>query len=201
MELLFTDPSLTLIVPFELLKSGTRKLLADLCNDGITRFHLSSLATTLETDDLLGWFRLSLYVGDSWNLESFMGYRHFCTKPLPKPIDSSLRQLLASEDFQVQPSFKSVREHIVLREWKKRMQKESFVKLFIRRSSATNKRKLPAADDRPIDENSPERARVSHSDDSEWNNKSKRQRQAAKDIFLFSFNFVRNLCLIQLDVW
>ena len=140
LQLLFEDSSP--LAPLNQLKFRARKLLTDLCNYGITRIYLNPLENLLGTEDFLNWFRLSLYLGDSWRLELLLNY--FCSRSTSTPTDSSLRQLLAHADFQTQPCYKSVREHYVLREWKKRMQRESFAKLFIRRSRAAIKRKLPA---------------------------------------------------------
>jgi hypothetical protein len=159
LKALFTDSSLKLL-PFSQLKSDvTRKFLTDLCNQG-THIYLSPLTSILATEDLLNWFRLLLYVNDVWHLTFLLD--HFCFNSESMDNNSCLRQLLANEDFQTQSRFKSVREHRVLLKLKKRMQKESFVKLFNRQSSAIKKRKLPATVDPSIGDLNPKRARISH---------------------------------------
>ena len=160
LEMFFTDLSLTQ-VPYTQLMPGAKKLLGYLCRHGPFHIYHSPQVPILEPIQvhLLNWFRLSLYVNESWHISTLLS--HLCFESGDNY--ASLRQLLANEDFQTQPRYKNVREHKVLLKWKKRMQKEAFYKLFIRQSSAAIKRKLPAT--HSIDEKNPKRAQVSHPND------------------------------------
>ena len=156
-RMLFSNDSPLTTVPYHKLNYYIGVLLNEVCTRFVDNVKYSSFlwyydTEVPETEELLIWFRLLLYT-KHWTLDSLLEY--LCSESQRKDKAKNhavLRKLLAHEDFRTQPRFQAVRVHPTLIEWKKRMQKESFNKLFLRlpnqsTTSSTDKRNFPEADD------------------------------------------------------
>ena len=137
-KILFVNQNDRLIVfPCDRLTSLGRSTLEELGRKFVN--HIAHNTDSVATEDLLNWMRLIIYVDKfhvSHLLEELM--EHLCAG---QEI-SSLRKLVATEEFQNETQFKIVREQPILQDWKRRLQKESFVKLFTQRNKSKKRKVL-----------------------------------------------------------
>ena len=148
-DLLFSDlATLTSSLPFDQLSSRCQDLLRNFCSRFVEYIRFSLPLVT--TKDLLNWIRLFVYIKSPHHIKWLV--RNLCFNTAAEErSNSSLKKLLAREEFQTDTRFNVFREHAVLIEWKKQRQQESFKKLFkLRREPAEPavywKRKLAIED-------------------------------------------------------
>lgn len=129
-------PSRLIAMPFKELKPSCQITVKTMCNKFIDQ--IGNDPDSFHTEDLLNWMRLIVYT-EKVHLAALM-----CNLCFSRG-NASLRNLLATEEFLTNPEFKILREHSILTAWKRRQEKESFVKLFTPRNKS-KKRKLKEED-------------------------------------------------------
>ena len=132
--------------------------LTPICQTTLTSLCSKFFPQSVDTEDLLNWMRLIVYMGKA-HLKALMEKLCFSRGY------AQLRKLLATEEFLTDPQLKTVREHPILIDWKRRQEKESFIKLFIPRTSFKNcKKRKGTSEDSTTTRRCEKRLRIENTD-------------------------------------